>query len=188
VAARHNRLRQSKSKYAKQKKADRSRNTYWVSITFLYSLVPHPQNLIGEGLLAHGSFVLLTDHLASFTQPSRLTRSWGLASCFFVPFLLFLATAAQYFLLKDITEIHQDCQGRLQPSRLPLLPLFAFLPKKQYLPSSAGSFCRQDSKHGMMRRRPQITHNRINPIFIKPLSQPRIPQLLKRLFIQPHPS
>jgi len=40
---------------------------YWVSITFLYSLVPHPQNLIGEGLLAHGSFVLQIDHLASFT-------------------------------------------------------------------------------------------------------------------------
>jgi len=73
---------------AKEKQTE-AEALYLVSITFLYSLVPHPQILIGEGLLASGSFVLLIDHLASFTRPSHLARSWGLASHFFIPFLLF---------------------------------------------------------------------------------------------------
>jgi len=70
---------------------------YLVSITFLYSLEPHPQNLIRERLLARGSFVLLIDHLALFTRPSLLARSWGLASCFFVPFLLFFNHSCTIF-------------------------------------------------------------------------------------------
>jgi len=69
VAARHNKLRQSKSRHAKQKKADRSRSRstlLGIHNIFIFPFPP-PQNLIGEDLLAHGSFVLLIDHLASFT-------------------------------------------------------------------------------------------------------------------------
>ena len=66
VAARHNKLRYSKSKHAKQQKEDRGRSTSLDIHKIFIFPCPHPQNLIGEGLLARGSFVLLIDH-ALFT-------------------------------------------------------------------------------------------------------------------------
>jgi len=114
-----------KASMQSKRKQTEAEALYWVSVIFLYSFVPHSQNLIGEGLLTHGCFVLLIDHLASFTRPSRLARSWGLASLFLSS--CSSTTAAQYFLLKDIDEIHQDHKGCLRPSRLPHDVLEAYI-------------------------------------------------------------
>jgi len=81
VAACCNKLRQSQSK---QKQAEAAAEALeWLIITFLYPLFPHPQSLIGEGLLACSSFVLLIGHHVSIHMTFTLIEELD----FPIPFL-----------------------------------------------------------------------------------------------------
>ena len=57
-----------------KKKQAKAEALYWLIITFLYPLVPHPQSLVGEDLLACGSFVLLICHHASIHSTFMLIK------------------------------------------------------------------------------------------------------------------
>ena len=92
---------------------------YWVSITFLYSLFPHPR--ISLGRISWHTVPLFFWLIILRRSPDL--HAW-LGVGVLHPVSLFLSscsstTAAQDFLLKDVDEIHQDCQGRLRPRRLP---------------------------------------------------------------------
>ena len=73
VAARHNKLRQSQSKQSKENQAE-VQALEWSIITLSYPLVPHPQSLTGEGLLACSSFVILIGHHASVHMTFTLIK------------------------------------------------------------------------------------------------------------------
>ena len=105
--------------------------------------------------------------------------------------LLFCTPALSliYSLILCLSRLCLIVQGCSQNSlRIPTIPPFYFSIQNAVFIILCRALCRQDSKHWIMSRRPQIAHNKISPIFIKPLSQLLIPQPLKRLSTQPHPS